>query len=237
MIGVSGTSHTATPHFYYTCKGRRDDHASCSKKNLRRDDIETYIATTLRNTMLTDKAIRDLADAAIDYQQRNFNNNELDSLKNQYADATRAINNLVAAAEAGIFTASTQSRLLELENRQRELSRMIAVAEAQAEQMLTREEIIATLELYQHGDVNDKMYQEALIDTFLVAAYVYDGKVKFVVNLGNKKKDLTLPFNIDDVDCSEVRLTTPMGDQTLLYELFGITVLMIQDYFVFESLM
>lgn len=213
MIGVSGTSHTSTPHFYYTCKGRRDDHASCDKKNVRRDSIEAFIATTLRNTMLTDQAIRDLADAAIDYQRRNISNNELDSLKDQQADVVRSISNLVAAAEAGIFTASTQSRLLELEARQQELTRMIAVAEAQAVQLLTREEIIATLELYQHGDVNDKTYQEALIDTFLVAAYVYDDRVKFVFNLGNKKNDLTLPFDIDDVDCSGVRLSTPKGDQ------------------------
>lgn len=206
MIGVSGTSHTSALHFYYTCKGRRGGHSTCTKKSHRRDSIEQFVATALRNTMLTDRAIAALADAAVEYQHRNANHNELDSLKNQLADTNRSISNLVSAVEAGIFTASTQSRLLELEARKRELTRLVAAAKEQAESLLSREEIIATLEFFKHGNLADKNYQEALIDTFLVAAYVYDDRVKFVVNLGDRKEDLSIPFNIDDIDLSEVRI-------------------------------
>ena len=117
------------------------------------------------------------------------------------------------AIEAGIFSATTQSRLAELETQKRDLGRLIAVAEAEAEEALTREEIVATLELFQHGDVSDKDYQEALIDTFLVAAYVYDDRVKFIFNLGGSKKDVEIPFNIDDVDLSGVRIGSGVGDQ------------------------
>ena len=212
MIGVSGTSHTAAPHFYYTCKGRRADHGSCSKKNVRRDHVEQFIATALRDTMLTDEAVQALATAAIEYQSRYVTNNELESLKNQLADVNRSLNNLMNAIEAGIFSATTQSRLAELETQKRDLGRLIAVAEAEAEEALTREEIVATLELFQHGDVSDKDYQEALIDTFLVAAYVYDDRVKFIFNLGGSKKDVEIPFNIDDVDLSGVRIGSGVGD-------------------------
>ena len=213
MIGVSGTSHTATPHFYYTCKGRRADHDSCTKKNVRRDHIERFVATALRDTMLTDQAVQALATAAVEYQNRCVNNNELASLKNQLADVNRSLNNLMKAIEAGIFSATTQSRLSELEEQKRDLSRLITTAEAEAEEALTREEIIATLELFQHGDVNDKDYQEALIDTFLVAAYVYDDRVKFVFNLGGNKTGVDIPFDIDEVDPSGVRIDAPKGDQ------------------------
>ena len=213
MIGVSGTSHTTTPHFYYTCKGRRSDHGSCSKKNVRRDHMEQFIATALRDTMLTDDAIQALANAAIEYQNKHVTNNELESLKNQFSEVTRSLNNLVSAIESGIFSSTTQSRLTELESQKRDLGRMIATAEADAEEALTREDIIATLEMFQHGDVTDKDYQEALIDTFLVAAYVYDDRVKFVFNLGGSKKDIEIPFDIDDVDLSEVRINALDGDQ------------------------
>lgn len=235
MIGVSGTSHTTAPHFYYTCKGRRADHGSCSKKNVRRDHMEQFIATALRDTMLTDEAVQALATAAIEYQSRYVTNNELESLKNQLADVNRSLNNLVNAIEAGIFSATTQSRLAELETQKRDLGRLIAAAEAEAEEALTREEIVATLELFQHGDVNDKDYQEALIDTFLVAAYVYDDRVKFIFNLGGTKKDVEIPFSIDDVDLSGVRISSGVGDQTFLYEHFGTPVIMIGDLFVFEK--
>lgn len=212
MIGISGTSKTSDLHFYYTCKGRRGDHGSCDKRNVRRDYIEKFVATALRDTMLTDEAAHALTDASLEYQNRFVTNNELDSLKNQLADVTRSLNNLINAMEAGIFSATTQSRLTELENQKRDLSRLITAAEEEAEEALTREEIIATLELFQHGDVNDKDYQEALIDTFLVAAYVYDDKVKFVFNLGGKKKNYTVPFDIEDIDLSGVRTNSTEGD-------------------------
>lgn len=236
MTGVSGTSHTADPHYYYTCKGRRADHSSCSKKNVRRDHIERFVATALRDTMLTDTAIRALAAAAIEYQQRTGTNHELESLKNQLADVNRSLNNLLSAIEAGIFTATTQNRMVELEAQKRDLSRLITAAEAEAEEALTYEEIIATLELFQHGDVTDKDYQEALIDTFLVAAYVYDDRVKFIFNLGGDKSDIEIPFDIDTIDpFGEVRISSRDSDHTFLYEPFGITVVMIGNLFVFEK--
>ena len=237
MIGVSGTSHTTTPHFYYTCKGRRADHASCAKKNVRRDDVEQFVATALRDAMLTDDAIQALADAAIDYQARTSENHELASLRNQLADVNRSLTNLMNAIEAGIFSATTQSRLTELEASKRDLTRLISAAEQDAEEALTREDIIATLELFQHGDVTDKDYQESLIDTFLVAAYVYDDRIKFIFNLGGSKKDVEIPFNIDAIAPSGVRIDSAVGDHIFLYEQFGIPVLMIGDLFVFEKLL
>ena len=213
MIGVSGTSHTTAPHFYYTCKGRREDHASCTKKNLRRDDIERFVATALRDTMLTDTAIQALADAAMEHQRRYSNSNELDSLKRRLADTDRSLSNLVKAIEAGICSATTQARLTELETQHRDLTRLIAAAEAEAEERLTRKEIIATLEMFQGGDVTSKDYQEALIDTFLVRAYVYDDRVKFIFNLGNTKKSVDIPFDIDEIPSSEVRINATQGDQ------------------------
>ncbi len=213
MTGVSGTSQTSAPHFYYTCKGRRNDHSSCNKKNVRREDIELFVTTALRDTMLTDDAIHALADAAMEYQAQNSQNHELDSLRNRLADTTRALANLTAAMEAGIFSDTTQARLLELEAQKRDLSRLISVAEAEAERLLTKNEIIATLELFQNGDVNDKDYQEALIDTFLVAAYVYDNRVKFIFNLGHGRRQSELPFNPLTTDPSEVRLPSSPGDQ------------------------
>lgn len=203
MVGVSGTSHTAALHYYYSCKGRRVDHNSCTRKNIRRDTIEEFVAAALRDAMLAPEAIEALADAAILYQSQSVANNELASLRDQLAAATRSLNNLVSAIEAGIFSASTQERLLELEAQKRDLERLVSIAEADAEKTLTREEIIATLELFRHGDISDKEYQESMIDTFLVAAYVYTDRVKFIFTLDGGQKPVEIPFNMDDVDLSE----------------------------------
>lgn len=211
MIGVSGTSHTSTPHFYYTCKGRRTDHTSCDKRNIRRDTIEEFIIATLKDVLLTDSGIQILADAVIAYQKQNSNHSELDLLRDQYNDVCRALNNLISAIEAGIFSATTQSRLTELEGKKRDLCRLIHAAEEEAEKDLTREEIIATLELFRYGDIRDKDYQESIIDTFLVSAHVYDGKVRFVVNIGNGESDVTIPY-LDNSASDSVRIEGVVGD-------------------------
>ena len=213
MIGISGKSQAETPYYYYTCKGRFHDKSSCNKKNIRREHLEHFVARSLKETMLTEHAIVKLADAAMEYQNISSTNLEVETLHNQLADVTKSINNLIAAIEAGVFSASTQSRLMELETKQRDLTRHLTAAQEQAEAQLTREEIIATLELFQNGDINDKDYQEALIDTFLVAAYVYDDRIRFVFNLGSDNKDLTVPFDIDAVDLSDVCISSRKGDQ------------------------
>ena len=213
MVGLSGTSKTSDPHYYYTCKGRRANPHSCSKKNLRRDYIEHYVASALREMALTNDAIHKLADAAIAYQKRLSTNFELKNLRHRLSETDRALNNLLRAMEASIFSATTQNRMMELESERQNLTRLIAVAESELESQLTREEIVATLEMFQHGDLNDKDYQEALIDTFLVAAYVYDDRIKFIFNL-NGPKDLTLPLPIDVLPSSEVRIDEHLAHQT-----------------------
>lgn len=212
MTGVSGTSKSSDLHFYYACKGRRADHGSCNKKNLRRDFIEPFVATALRDAMFTDKAMAALADAAVEFQRNNSANSELILLKDQLADVNRSLTNLMNAIEAGIFSATTQARLQELEAKKQSLTRMISATAAEADELLTREDFLAIMELYRYGDVNQKSYQEALIDTFLVAAYVYDDKVKFVFNLGKERVHTDVPFDIDSIDVDSVRNCAPPGD-------------------------
>ena len=171
MVGVSGKSQGASPYYYYACKGKRLDH-TCSKKNIRREHIEQFVATALRDTMLTDEAIVALADAAIQYQSSQKSNVEVEVLEARLSEIKKSISNILSAIEAGIFTASTQHRLAELEAEQRTVALQLALAQEETEERLTAEEIIATLEIFQNSDVTDKDYLEALIDTFLVSAYV-----------------------------------------------------------------
>ena len=164
--------------------------------------------------MLTDNAILALSSAAIDYQAKNSASSELASLNDRLAEVNRALGNLMKAIEAGIFSASTQSRLSELEAEKRSLNQLIHAAKAEAADALTQEEIIATLELFQNGDVTNKDYQEALIDTFLVAAYVYDDRVKFIFNLGGATTQTTIPCDIDNISASNVRIDSAEFHQT-----------------------
>lgn len=202
MIGLSGRSKNGPMYYYYTCKGKRADH-SCKKKNVNREYIEKFIATALKETMLNDRAIRILADATVEYQSKKAVNTELEALQQRLQEIKKSISNIIAAIEAGIISAATQSRLAELEAEQRTVATQLSYLQEEAEDFLTREEIIATLQLFQNGDLCDIQFREALIDTFLVAAYVYDDEVKIVFNLGGKQESSILPFDIEDVEFSD----------------------------------
>lgn len=234
MIGISGHSKNGPLYYYYTCKGKRTDH-SCDKKNINREYIETFVASALKETMLTDKAIQILADAAVAYQEKKAPSAELEAVRTRLADTKKAIKNIISAIEAGIFSSSTQARLAELEAEEKHLSIQLSVLEEEKKGKLTREEIIATLELFKDGDISDLAYREAIIDTFLVVAYVYDDHCKIVFNLGGTQESSTIPFNIEDVDFSDTSINTPLLHQNFLYEHIGITVIMIDDFFVFNK--
>ena len=79
----------------------------------------------------------------------------------------------MSAIEQGLFTPTTRDRLLELELQKDNLNSRLAVAKSRAADLPTRDEIVAALDYYANGDLSDPLYQEALIDTFLVRAYVH----------------------------------------------------------------
>ena len=234
MVGISGRSKQGPLYYYYTCKGKRSDH-NCDKKNVNRDFIEKFIATALKETMLNDRAIRILADAAVRYQKQKSPSAELESLQLRAVEIKKSINNIVAAIEAGIFSAATQSRLTELETEQKTVLTQISLLQEEAHEPLTREEIMAMLRLMRNGDICDESFREALIDTFLVAAYVYDDHCKIVFNLGGKQKSSILPFNIEDIELSDASITDCKLHQTSLYEHFGTQVVMVEGFFAFQK--
>lgn len=174
MVGVSGTSKTHTLHHYYSCNGRRTKTApSCGMRNARRDDIERDIAAAIKDTMLTPETIDAIAEASYKYQMDSIASPDLAILEQQLADATRSLSNIMAAIEQGIFTASTRDRLQELEAQKEALTSRISACRKSAESLPTLSEIAATLKFFADGDLDDPLYQEALIDTFLVRAYVH----------------------------------------------------------------
>lgn len=170
LVGVSGTSKNGTVHNYYRCNG----HASgCGLKNLRRDTAEREIAQALKKYVLSDEGIAYLAQASYEQQLAERSSPDLELLSQELRETERAVTNIMAAIEQGIFTITTRDRLQELENRKAVLQSQITAAKSQQEEIISAEEIAAVLRHYADGDINDKSYQEALIDVFLVRAYVY----------------------------------------------------------------
>lgn len=105
----------------------------------------------------------------------------------------------MTAIEQGIITDTTKGRLLELEARQSELTAKIAAERADII-TISREDVIAGLEMFRDGEITDKKYQAKLFDTFLVAVYVYDDDLKIVFSFTGNKNTVSVPLDASIVE-------------------------------------
>lgn len=205
LVGVSGKARDGSLRHYYACRGRIREGRQCGLKNIRRDDIEADIAAAIKQRILNEPTIQAISEAAYTYQLSLCESADLTILRQQLADTTKALKNIMAAIEQGIFTASTKTRLQELEADQQSLTARITAAEAAVENIPTKSEIAATLKYYATGDLADPLYREALIDTFLVRAYVHPDHYDIYFST-DAKSAVSFPLDLKTATLSEPEL-------------------------------
>lgn len=198
MTGISGTSKTGAMHYYYICHKRRNE-KTCSKENVRREKIELAVATAIREYALQDEVIEWIADSTVAYHKRQEESSHISILEGELAEVRLSIKNLMKAIEMGIITDTTKGRLLELESEQARLSARIA-AERTDIITISKDDIIAGLEMFRDGDVTDKRYQAKLFDTFLVSVHVYDKDLRITFSFTGKKNTVSVPLDASVVE-------------------------------------
>ena len=196
MVGISGTSKTGDTHYYYTCNDRRVG-GSCRKKNVRRDWLEQRIAELTRDCILQRDVIEWIADNAVEFQKQARRTVEVTTMENSLAEARKASKNIMSAIEQGIITATTKSRLMELEVQIADLERSLAISRSMND-LVDRDRIVYALEKLQTGDVADKSYQEKLINTFVKMVYLWDDKIRIDYYYAGKKNSVTYKMSADD---------------------------------------
>lgn len=170
------------------------------KHNVKKDWIEQRIAELTKEYILRDDVIAWIAENAIEFQRKAGRSSEITSMEKQLSESKKAAKNIVAAIEQGIITASTRTRLLELEDEIANLERSLAVARA-AHQPLEKERILYFLESFRDGDVTSKEYQAKIINTFVREVYLWDDKIGIDYYYMGGKNTYTYDLvKADDVD-------------------------------------
>ena len=190
MTGDGGTGKSGRVYSYYICNGRRAH--KCEKERVRKDWIEQLVVEKLAELILSDGFIEEVADHCMEFQKREKDRSALNALEARLKDNEKAIQNMMAAIEAGIITPSTKSRLVELEAEHAQIEKGIA-KELIAEPDLERDQIIFFLERFRGGDINDEMFRAFLVDTFLNAVYLYDdNRLILCLNYSGENSKVTL---------------------------------------------
>ena len=170
MVGLAGTSRKGVVHHYYGCQTMRIA-KTCNKASVRRDWAERLVASAINEYILHDDVIEWIADSVVAHWKKYLEESQVAYLEGRLADNKKAKSNILKAIEEGIITPTTKDRLLELEGEHEKLVGQIALEKAGLKDV-TREQVVFWLKSLKEGDIEDKKYQAALIDTFVIAAYV-----------------------------------------------------------------
>lgn len=124
----------------------------------------------------------------MDLQDRE--NINLPLYERQLSEVNVGINSLLNAIQQGILTKSTKTRLEELENACDDLENKIA-CEKLAKSKVNTEFMTFWLHRFRNLDVRKKEYRQMLIDAFINAIFLYDGKMPITFNYKEGTKTLT----------------------------------------------
>lgn len=182
MGGSWGTSKSGTRYNYYLCNGARNKKSSCRKKAEQKEKLEKLVINIVINNILRNsKVVNHIIDRCMVIQEREIDTSPAEGLRRELAETEKALKNIMAAIEAGIITATTKDRLVELEERSASLKQGIAAAEIKPPK-LSRDQLLFIFEKYQNRNTNDPDFIRDVIDTFVHAVYVYDDKMIITFN-------------------------------------------------------
>ena len=191
MTGDSGTSRNGTKYHYYTCSTKKHGE-KCSKKSVRAKALEDEVIRSTVQLILQDSTLETIVDKVMEYQSKDTESAALlQEYHQQLKETQSAINGIMKAIEAGLYTDDMKSRMEELAATKSGLTSHIAQEEAN-QKGVTREELLFFLRQYRQGDPNDPNYRRKLIRTFVNSIWLYDDKLVITYNYNGENNKVTL---------------------------------------------
>lgn len=193
LVGESGYGRHGGRYTYYKCATRKRRGSKCQLKIFKKDDLENIVIEHTIKDVLQEDVIEYITDRVMEIQAKSTVNYTLQGLKKQYAEAEKALGNVMKAIEMGIITDSTKNRLVELEAQVSELKLQIAREEIK-KPALTREHVLFWLHSFREGDLSDPEFKEKLCDVFINQVIAYDEKVVIIYNFSDANNNHSINF-------------------------------------------
>ncbi len=187
MTGYAGTSKTGVVHHYYICNGRKAK--KCSKKNVTKKYIEDLLVQKCRE-QLTDDNIHIIAKEVAAICAADYDTSMLKYLRTKLKEVEKGIENLLLALESGQAADIITARISQRSAEKADLERQIAI-EMQGQSPIDEKEILFFLHSLKKGAADNEKYRKMLINIFLVAAYLYDDKLTYILTVGSDTLTVT----------------------------------------------
>jgi len=171
-----GTSKTGKKERYYKCYGRKNGN-SCKKTNVRKQYLEDFIVGEIVDRLKDKTVVNHIVKQIMKIQEQdNKENSMLQLLLKEKRATETALSNILNAIEQGIVSKTTNQRLHELEMKDEELERKIAVEKNKQIINLTEKEI------KQYYEQALKLEPLMLINYLIKEIVLYDDKVEIHYN-------------------------------------------------------
>ena len=115
IIAETGTARNGTLLHYYKCRGRKQKNG-CQKEVVPKDTLEKLIIEAITEHLNQPEQMKRMIEGIMRAQmQDSGNDTAITQLQYEKKQAETTIQNIMAAVEKGVVTATTTKRLLEME--------------------------------------------------------------------------------------------------------------------------
>lgn len=212
MVADGGTDKYKVQHHYYTCKKRRKK--ECDKARVVKDDLEMAVTVGVVNWLSQDKHAKEAVDDVMNFYEKRTDISNLKSLETRIAKVKQDVEAQADAfvkAKSALLQSTIEKKMQEYETLLNDLTYQHALLELERGYKITREDMLDFVKLLLQGDVNDKNYQQKIIDNLVFAVISEDDEVLVLFNLrGGKASEQT------DIDVVEKIRNSVFGFQTRL---------------------
>ena len=199
MHGESGTSRSGDIHLYYKCHKRKKNSSACDKATVRKYELEQMVVDLTIEHIFDEKILPTTVANLVSIMNKNEERDiELAMLEKQAAKTERELSNIMKAIKMGIFSQSTQSELISLEDLKMDIAERIDTLNLQLKISMTEPEIFDWINQFNHCDDSDEIKKERIIDSFVSKVILYDNRIIIAYNHAGD--------NITDVVINELEL-------------------------------
>lgn len=140
LRSAAGTTTDGTILRYYRCPYSKKD-PDCHNKSVRKEVLEEIVTNVLAEELTKPDNLKFLIGKVFELYCENQDGSDLHRYEKELAATDKAIKNILAAIEEGIFTPSTKQRLTELEEKKIRLEQAITIESAKEKNMFTKTDI------------------------------------------------------------------------------------------------
>jgi len=177
MSGECGTSKQGVRTYYYKCHGRKNLRNGCKQQPYRKEILEKFVLDSIITELKKPEQMDYIVQGLLALQESQIKaNSTLSILEREQKQNESAMENIMNAVERGFYTAATNKRMKELEDRQAELERLIIIERSKMQVKVSEKEIRAYYE-------SALMKEPQMLINFLIREIiVFDNEIHIYFN-------------------------------------------------------